>query len=72
MKKAMRIAWLWPEPDKRGRGNKGKALETGAFSRQRLQQARAVLAYSRELALAVRDAAARKPGGKREKCKGKQ
>ena len=33
--KAMRIAWLWPEPDKRGRGNKGKATETVGFSQQR-------------------------------------
>jgi hypothetical protein len=32
-----------------------KVLETSGFSRQRLGQARAVLAYSRELALAVRD-----------------
>jgi hypothetical protein len=53
--KAMRIAWLWPEPDRRGRGHKGKALETGAFSRQRLQQARTVYWHSPEYARAVRD-----------------
>jgi hypothetical protein len=43
------------ELDKGGRGHKGKALETSGFSRQRLGQARAVLAHSPELALAVRD-----------------
>jgi len=52
---AMRMALLYPEPDKRGRGNKGKAAETADFSQRRLPEARAVLAYSRELALAVRD-----------------
>jgi hypothetical protein len=52
---AMRLALLYPEPEKGGRGNKGKALETSGFSRQRLGQARSVLAFSRELALAVRD-----------------
>jgi hypothetical protein len=44
-----------PEPEKGGRGNKGKASETGGFSRQRLGDARAVLAFSPELALEVRD-----------------
>jgi hypothetical protein len=56
---AMRLAFLYPEPEKGGRGKKGKAPETGGFSRQRLGAARAVLAYSRELALAVRDGAAK-------------
>lgn len=50
----MRVAWVYPEPDKRGRGNKGKASETDGFSQTRLKQARTVLAYSRELALSVR------------------
>lgn len=42
---AMRLALLYPEPEKGGRGNKGKALETSGFSRQRLGQARSVLAF---------------------------
>lgn len=52
---AMRLALLYPEPDKRGRGNKGKAAETADFSQRRLREARTVLAFSREWALAVRD-----------------
>ncbi len=52
---AMRIALLYPEPEKGGRGKKGKASETDGFSQSRLKAARSVLAYSRELALAVRD-----------------
>jgi hypothetical protein len=51
--KAMRLALLHPEPEKGGRGQNRK--ETLQFSKMRLSQARAVLAYSRELALAVRD-----------------
>lgn len=46
---------LYPDPDKAGRGKKGKATETVGFSQQRLREARQVLAYSRDLALAVRD-----------------
>jgi hypothetical protein len=42
--KAMRIALLWPQPEKGGRGKKGKAAETAGFN-----------AYSRELAISVRD-----------------
>jgi hypothetical protein len=39
-----------------GRGKKTKySPENGGFGRQRLSDARAVLCYSRELALAVRD-----------------
>lgn len=56
--KAMRIAWLWPQPGKGGRGNTGavkEAKKLGGFSDERLRQARAVLAFSQELALAVRD-----------------
>jgi hypothetical protein len=49
---AMRLALLYPEPEKGGRGHKTKALETSGFSRQRLGQARAVVAFSRELAFA--------------------
>jgi hypothetical protein len=56
--RAMRLALLYPEPEKGGRGKKraaGNGTETLQFSKQRLSQARAVLAYSRPLALAVRD-----------------
>jgi hypothetical protein len=56
--RAMRLAWLYPEAEKGGRGKKSearKALETSGFSRQRLDQARAVLRHSRELARQVRD-----------------
>jgi hypothetical protein len=45
-------ALLYPEPTKRGRGNKAdttKSLETKDFSSARLSQARAVLRHSREL-----------------------
>lgn len=52
---AMRLALLYPEPDKRGRGNKGKASVSDGFSQSRLKAARSVLTFSRELALAVRD-----------------
>ncbi len=51
----MGIALLYPEPDGKGGRGKKKAPETGGFSRQRLGDARAVLRFSRELALAVRD-----------------
>jgi hypothetical protein len=50
---AVALAILYPEPDKRGRGNKGqtaKLAETADFSRKRLSEARTVLAYSRPLA----------------------
>jgi hypothetical protein len=52
----MQFAWLYPEPEKGGRGKKSgaiKSAETAGFSSRRLNEARAVLAYSRELALAV-------------------
>jgi hypothetical protein len=52
---AMRLALLYPEPEKGGRGKKGNPEQTSEFSGKRLQQARSVLAFSRELALAVRD-----------------
>jgi hypothetical protein len=50
---AMAVAFAYPDPDKPGRGKKGKAEETSGFSQKRLQQARQVLHHSRELALAV-------------------
>jgi ParB-like nuclease domain len=53
--RAMAMAFLYPEPDKRGRGNKGKSTETSGFSQQRLRAARQVLRYSREVAEEVRD-----------------
>ena len=53
---AMAVAWLYPEPEKGGRGNKSKnSKETLGFTPMRLSQARKVLAFSRELAVAVRD-----------------
>jgi ParB/Sulfiredoxin domain len=54
--RAMGHALLYPEPEKGGRGKKSaNSKETLGFSAMRLSQARAVLAYSRELALKVRD-----------------
>jgi hypothetical protein len=59
--KAMRLALLYPEPEKGGARKRGSvsetktALDKGGISAARLSQARAVLAYSRELALPVRD-----------------
>lgn len=44
---AMAVAMIYPEPDKPGRGHKGKAEETSGFSQKRLAQARQVLAYSK-------------------------
>jgi ParB/Sulfiredoxin domain len=55
---AMRHALLYPEPEKGGRGHKKKGGETPGFSAKRLYDARTVLAYSRELALKVRDGGA--------------
>jgi hypothetical protein len=49
---AIALAMIYPEPE-RGRGKKDEAkkvLETRGFSRQRLEQARAVLHHSRALA----------------------
>jgi hypothetical protein len=53
--RAMAVAMLFPEPDKRGRGNKGKSTESVGFSQQRLREARQVLRFSPELACAVRE-----------------
>jgi len=52
--RAMGHALLYPEPEKGGRGKKN-VLATQGFSSARLSQARTVLAFSRDLALAVRD-----------------
>ena len=52
--RAMGYAMRHPKPEKRGRGNKSPV--SGEFSgvpTQRVSEARAVLAYSRELAEAV-------------------
>src|SRR5262245_24630758 len=51
----MGLAMLYPEPEKGGRGQKKKGGETPGFSAKRLHDARKVLAFSRELAEAVRD-----------------
>jgi hypothetical protein len=51
---AMGLAIIYPEPEKGGRGIKKRVEETSTvFSAKRLQQARAVLSYSRELAVEV-------------------
>ena len=52
--KAMALALIYPEPEHGGSRKKGssKVSELG-FSKQRLSQARSVLAYSRDLAMAV-------------------
>jgi hypothetical protein len=42
-----KLAFAYPEPDKSGRGKKGKVPESGSFGRERLRQARQVLRYSR-------------------------
>jgi len=54
---AMRLAMLWPEPQP-GKKTKGSATtlsETNKVSTARISQARMVLRYSPELAIAVRD-----------------
>jgi hypothetical protein len=58
---AMRLAFLYPEAKHGGLRKKGSSSETKLenVSKARLSQARAVLGYSRELALAVRDGAAK-------------
>ena len=56
---AMATAIIYPEADQRGRGNKGKAELSSAFSQKRLAQARSVLRHSRALANEV--LAGRKP-----------
>jgi hypothetical protein len=50
----MALAMLYPKAE-RGRGKKD--VETTGFSKSRLDQARAVLRYSPELGMAVRDGA---------------
>ena len=53
---AIALALLYPEAEKGGRGKKKERVdETSTFSAKRLQQARAILAHSRELAIAVRN-----------------
>jgi hypothetical protein len=53
--RAMAVAFAYPEPDKRGRGNKGKCEDSAGFSQRRLEQARQVLGHSKELAKRVLD-----------------
>lgn len=61
--KAMRLALLWPEPEKGGKGKRSKILEGLDGNRKgwqdRLSQCRSVWRFSRELALAVRDGTAK-------------
>jgi len=49
----MTMAMIYPEPDKRRRGNKGKAAGASDFSQRRLAQAGTVLRHSRDFALAA-------------------
>jgi hypothetical protein len=51
--RAMGHALNFPEPEKGGRGK--TVRKPDSFSKQRLSEARTVLGYSRELAIAVRD-----------------
>jgi hypothetical protein len=56
--RAMGLAFLYPDPEKGGRGKKTQAtnsVETMGFSRSRLDQARAVLRHSREFRLRTKD-----------------
>ncbi len=57
----MAVAILYPEAEKGGRGKKGsqskRAAEIAGVSHRRVQQARQVFGFSRELAAAVRDGA---------------
>jgi hypothetical protein len=56
---AIALAILYPEPEKGGRGKKSaNTKESLGFTTQRLSEARSILEYSRELALAIRE---RKP-----------
>ena len=51
--KAIALAFLYPEPEKGGRGKKseaGEPAETAGFSTRRLNEAREVVRYSRALA----------------------
>lgn len=50
---AMAMAMIYPEPDRPGRGNKGKSEEGSGFSQKRLAQARQVLAHSKAWAREV-------------------
>lgn len=55
-REAMRLALLYPQADHGGARRKGSSSEIKLeISKARLSQARSVLAFSRELALAVRD-----------------
>jgi hypothetical protein len=54
--KAMRLALLYPEPEKGSRGKRGKTTaETAGVSGRWLEQARQVLRSALPLALSVRD-----------------
>jgi len=51
--RAMAMAFLYPDPEKGGRGKK-TVLSRDGFSKARLSQARQILRFSYELACAVR------------------
>lgn len=51
--RAMATAFAFPDPEKGGRGNKGKASETDGFSATRLKMARLVLREDKALAQRV-------------------
>jgi ParB-like chromosome segregation protein Spo0J len=60
--KAAALAFLYPEAEKGGRGKNvaaRKAVETAGFSPERLKQARTIVRFSRDLAIAVRDGSRR-------------
>jgi hypothetical protein len=47
----MAVAMIYPEPEKRGRGNKSaaiKAAEISGFSERYIQQARVIVQYARD------------------------
>lgn len=50
---AMAYAMIYPDAEKRGRGNKAKSAATAEFSGRRLRDARTVLRHSHKLAEAV-------------------
>jgi hypothetical protein len=57
--KAMQLALLYPEPDKRGRGNKGKQRRPLVLASSDCVKPVECFAHSRDLAIAVRDCTVR-------------
>ena len=52
---AIGLALLYPDPEKGGRGIKGKASETDGFSQSRLKAARTIVRHSLHLAEQVHE-----------------